>query len=237
MKIQKQLQEIIWNTAPFLVSVLEPVSRIYIGWKFDSMDTESVFTQIYKKNYWGGYSRSGPGSDLDQTRKIIKEIPRVLKHFGVKSILDVPCGDFNWQKHADFGFVDYVGADIVGHIVQRNNKMYSNSKRKFVKLDIRRDKLPCCDLILCRDLFQHLSFEDIWKAISNIKSSGCKYLLASSQINADKNSDITTGGWRRLNLLHPPFSFPSPILILDEGCPVKYHADKSLMLWKINDLK
>ncbi len=226
----------IGNNAHFLIPLFEPVSRIYIGWRYDSMDTESVFTQIYKKNYWGGYSRSGPGSDLDQTKKIIKVIPKILEKIGAKSILDIPCGDFNWQKYMNLDSIDYVGADIVPHMIETNNRLFSNTKRRFVKLDIRYDALPECDLLFCRDLFQHLSFEDILNAISNIKSSNCRYLLASSQVNTNKNSDVATGGWRKLNLLRPPFSFPQPILKINEGCPVKYHADKSLVLWKIKDL-
>lgn len=236
MKIQVKLQKMIGNNAPFLIPIFEPISRMYIGWRFYSMNAESIFTRIYKKNYWAGYSRSGPGSDLDQAQTIIKEIPRIVERIRAESILDMPCGDFNWQKYMNLDSFHYIGADIVPHLIQKNNRIFSRPKRQFVKLDIRHDVLPKCDLLLCRDLFQHLSFEDIWSAISNIKSSNCKYLLASSQINVNKNSDVATGGWRKINLLQPPFSFPKPILILNEGCPIKYHSDKSLLLWRTKDL-
>ncbi len=221
----------------FLIPVMEPISRFYIGWRYDSMDSESIFTQIYKKHYWGGNSRSGPGSDLDQTQKIIEVLPKILKQVKAKSLLDIPCGDFNWQRHMSLGSIDYVGADIVPQLIKTNSELFSNANRRFVKLDIRKDPLPKCDLLLCRDLFQHMSFENIRSAISNIKSCNCKYILVSSQTNTKKNTDITTGGWRKINLLLPPFSFPEPLEIFSEGCPIKHHSDKSLLLWKIKDLK
>lgn len=237
LPLAKTIQYIIANNAQFLIPIVEPVSRLYIGWKYHSMDAEAVFTQIYKKNYWGGESRSGPGSDLDQTKKVIKKIQEVLKVLKPRSILDIPCGDFNWQRYVNFGPAHYIGADIVPHIVENNNRLFANHNMHFEKLNIVKDTLPKCDLLLCRDLFQHLSLEDIEDAISNIKQSGCKFLLASSQTGANKNHNIPTGGWRKVNLLKPPFSFPKPLHIIEEECPIKHHADKKLLLWRIKDLE
>jgi hypothetical protein len=38
---------------------------------------------------------------------------------GVSSILDIPCGDFNWTQSVNFGSCRYFGADIVEDLVSR----------------------------------------------------------------------------------------------------------------------
>ena len=61
-----------------------------------------VFDKIYEKNTWGSEeSRSGPGSTEKQTRRIREALPTILNNFGIKSMLDLPCGDWNWMKDVD----------------------------------------------------------------------------------------------------------------------------------------
>jgi hypothetical protein len=36
--------------------------------------------------------------------------------------------------------------------------------------------------------------------------------------------------------LLPPFSFPKPIKVINEGCPERGYSDKSLGLWRIAEL-
>jgi len=201
------------------------------------MNTQDVFTKIYQTNYWNGNeSRSGPGSNLIQTKTIRTEISKLFKEFHITSLLDIPCGDFFWLKEVNLDFLEYTGADIVEEIITQNNLKYSKKNRKFVKLDLINDKLPKTDIILCRDVLQHFSFQNIEDSIKNIKKSGSKYLLATSIISKKKNQDIVTGNWRPLNLLVPPFNFPKPIFIINERCSEKNSTDKSLLLWKIIDL-
>jgi len=199
--------------------------------------SESIFTEVYKQHVWGnGPSLSGEGSDLEHTKTLRNELPNLLQEFKVESMLDIPCGDFYWLKEVNLDFLTYIGADIVEHIIQENNNKYAKKNRTFMKLDISNYNLPKVDLIFCRDLFQHLSFKDIFKSLDNIKKSGSQYFLTSSHLSIKSNKDSVTGGARSLNLLHPPFSFPEPIKILSENFTEKESEDKSLLLWKINDL-
>src|SRR5437764_15473788 len=110
--------------------------------RYRTMSAESVFTEIYRKNIWGGISRSGPGSDLLQTKEIRLEFPKLFREFQISSILDIPCGDFYWLKEINMDSLSYTGADIVDEIITANKKKYQKENRKFVKLDICNDKLP-----------------------------------------------------------------------------------------------
>jgi hypothetical protein len=54
-----------------------------------------------------------------------------------------------------------LGADIVKDLIDINKKKYENEKIKFMKLDIKYDKLPDSDLMICRDCLFHFSNKDI----------------------------------------------------------------------------
>lgn len=195
-------------------------------------EVEQVFTTVYNNNWWWtGETCSGCGSNLYQTQLIRQEIPRIVKKYTIKSILDIPCGDFHWMQYVNLD-IPYIGADIVKELVISNQKKYHDKQRKFMHLDVITDNLPYADLILCRDCFVHLSYAQIWQALRNMKRSGAKYLLATSYSETKANTDISAGSWRPLNLMVAPFNFSNPIYIFNEG----YERDKCLVMWKFEDL-
>ncbi len=77
-------------------------------------DPAEIFTAIYEKHYWeDDESRSGGGSNLYATEKIRKAIPGLFSKYGVRSVLDIPCGDFVWFKEMKLDLESYIGGDIV----------------------------------------------------------------------------------------------------------------------------
>ncbi|MEO6490246.1 MAG: hypothetical protein ABIO04_09925, partial [Ferruginibacter sp.] len=110
---------------------------------------------------------------------------------------------------------------------------------KFQVLDLIIDQLPQSDIIINRDCLVHLSFADIFSALKNIKSSGCKYLLTTTFTDHPKNTDIITGSWRTINLQQPPFNFPIPLLMINENCTESNgdYKDKSMGLWEISKIQ
>ena len=200
--------------------------------------SKEVFTKIYETNYWGGReSVSGIGSDTANTSFLVDELNILLKRYKIRSMLDIPCGDFNWMKRVKFdGY--YIGADIVEPLIERNNEFLAGASREFTVLDITKDKLPKVDLIFSRDCLVHLSNQKVKDALANIKESGSKYLLTTNYFWQERpfNHDIETGDWRRLNLHQDPFNLPFPRDILIEGYIWDDDRDKSLALWEIDDL-
>lgn len=208
--------------------------------KFKNMSTDQVFTEIYKNNFWeNDESISGHGSELRQTESLIEELQKLFHTLEIMSILDIPCGDFNWMQHVDFSKVHYTGADIVEDLIISNQKRFKDfTNVNFEVLNLLTDTLLNKDLIIVRDCFVHLSNQDIKIAIENIKSSNSKYLLTTSYSNCIKNRDIITGSWRPLNFQLAPFNFPSPELIIDEVVPADNLQDKgkTMALYKISQL-
>ncbi len=203
---------------------------------------EAKFTEIYHHKSWGPdqESRSGAGSSLKATERAREALPLLMASRGMKSLLDIPCGDFNWMRETRIGWVDYTGGDIVGELIDELQSRYGNERRRFLKLDLLSSELPQADLVLCRDCLQHLSHVDFQRAIANIVRSGAKWLLATTfpgRLPTD-NRPIETGQWWPHNLEAEPFNFPPPVELINEDCQewYPYFADKSLGLWIVADL-
>ena len=206
------------------------------------LDTKSLsdrFSQIYSRNIFGGKeSLSGEGSSLEQTAEIRRELPKLVSELGVRSILDAPCGDWNWLKSAPFEVEQYIGVDIVKELIEKNQHLFGNNSTSFTCLNLAEDLLPRADLIFCRDCLVHLSYNDIHKVLTNFKNSGSKYLLTTTFANRDQNSDLGDDIWRTLNLELPPFNFPKPLKLINEKCS-EYNnkfPDKALGLWLLESL-
>lgn len=133
---------------------------------------------------------SGPGSMVINTENLISKFPEIFKKLNIKTMVDIPCGDFNFMQYIIKDDIDYIGIDISKNAIQRCKK-YENSNIKFFQGDIiKNDIPPNKDLILCKDLTLHLSFEDIKTLLNNIVKSKCKYFACSRYNNGNiKNKD------------------------------------------------
>lgn len=201
--------------------------------------SKELFTNYYKNNSWNGKeSLSGPGSDYEQTKFLIPELEILLNSLNISSMLDVPCGDFNWMKKVNLNGIKYHGGDIVEDVIKRNVKKYSSANIKFSVIDIVNDKLPKSDLIMVRDCLVHLNTNDVFKAINNIKDSESKYLLTTNFTwkHIKNNIEIKTGEWRRINFQEDPYNFNTPKQMIVEGNIQSNDRDKTMSLWLIKDI-
>jgi hypothetical protein len=205
--------------------------------EFNGLDLAARFALIHRTNLWGANaSLSGVGSELAATTRLRHELPVLLRSLGVRTLLDLPCGDFGWMAHTALGDIRYLGADIVPEIVAANTAAHGRSGQvDFVTRDLVSDPLPTADLILCRDCLVHLSFDHIGRALANMQRSGARWLLTTTFLELTDNRDIDDGDWRPLNFMRPPFHFPPPEAVLIEGCTEADgdYADKALALWQL----
>jgi SAM-dependent methyltransferase len=200
--------------------------------------TEAVFTEIYRRNTWGDReSLSGPGSSVMRTRYLRPRLIALIAELDVRSVLDAGCGDFNWLRLAELPGVVYTGVDIVEALVAQNIERHSSPNRAFLKADLLSDPLPQADLIFCRDCLVHFSFEDIRRALANLKKCGATWLLATTFTALERNEDIETGGWRPLHLQLAPLGFPAPVRAIEDGPrPDGSYPDKILALYRMSEI-
>lgn len=199
-----------------------------------------IFTRIHDTNYWNSAeSVSGTGSEVGQTEALIAGLPDLFRELKVNSLLDIPCGDFNWMKEVPLGGIRYIGGDIVEKLVLTNRERFAaRQELEFRVMDLLRDPLPACDLVLVRDCLVHLSLSDIACALERLKASGSRYLLTTTFTRHQENRDIRTGDWRPINLQAPPFNLPAPLWSIDERCleAEGRYGDKVMALWDLRAL-
>lgn len=199
-------------------------------------DPKKIFTYYYNQNYWGSKeSLSGPGSTLETTANIRAELPKLFERFQIKSILDAPCGDYNWfrlvHRSSD---IQYFGGDIVDPMIAANQKKFGNTNTNFAVIDIIGDDLPKTDLWLCRECLFHFSEKDVLATLQNFLRSDIRYLLTTTHIDNSINANIATGSFHLINLEKPPYNFGRAILYIDdyiEGSPIR-----RLALWDRKEL-
>lgn len=176
---------------------------------------KETFQDIYKNDTWG-YVRyetapsdfySGPGSYADGlVNPYVSMIKEFVSEKGIKTIVDLGCGDFNVGSKIAPLVDEYIGCDVVPELIERNIKKYSNDRCKFVCLDIVDDDLPIADLCLIREVFQHLNNKEIMQVLPKLHQY--KYVLITETIISSEegvNKDITHGRYRGVSLEKAPF--------------------------------
>lgn len=207
---------------------------------------KEVFTSIYRANIWGcDETRSGIFATQPLTQVVRNLLPHVFDALNIRTLLDAGCGDCNWMRFLPFDrFEKYTGIDLVEELISTVSTRYPGSNREFQCKDFTKDTLPKADAVLCRDCFAYLCLDDIKQAIKKFKASGATYLIATTYSHTASNTDFIIGDhlslkrYHPINLEKPPFSFPKPLLTIDEqsldGMPVEHK--RYLALWKLEDL-
>jgi SAM-dependent methyltransferase len=231
------MKEFLKKLFPSIVQLRNRIYNSIAHYRFKGKPVDEVFLKIYQENHWRDpESLSGTGSNERSTAEVIRIVNQVLGKYNIKTILDIPCGDFNWMKKVKLAGIDYIGGDIIDSLIERNDKNFSNASVSFRKINLLESTLPSVDLIFIRDCLVHFSYTDIHKALVNIRKSGCTYLLTTT-FPDHKNYNIVTGDWRPINLELSPFNLPAPLAVFKEHCQEdKRYEDKSLALWRISDL-
>ena len=205
----------------------------------NNSNNQTIFSKIYEDHYWKSKeSVSGSGSDLNALRKYNKNLYKFIDNFKIKSLFDVPCGDFLFMsKFLQDKNISYIGGDIVESLINNNKKKFP--KYKFIKFDILNDKInDFYDVLHVKDCLFHFSFEDINKTLDNIIQFNTKYTLITSHKSLIlKNVDIKTGKFRYLDLEKKPFNFPKPLVELKDYNFNIGNFPRYVGVWKTEDLK
>ncbi|NOY74297.1 MAG: class I SAM-dependent methyltransferase [Kiritimatiellaeota bacterium] len=198
------------------------------------LSRRSVFRDIHRRGVWrNDETLSGDGSTMPCTERVRLVLPGILEKHSIRSMLDIPCGDFHWMGTLNLDLETFIAADIVPKIVKENKRQYPEID--FRVLDICSDSLPKVDLVFCRDCLVHLSLKDAAAAIENIRNSGVAFLMATTFPETWGNRGTIQGAWRPLNLEKNPFNLTAPIEIVNENFTLRggRYQDKSMGLWRL----
>ena len=181
------------------------------------MSLNSVFEQGWE----GQDTTCGWGSQLEHTENIRYALPDFVRNLDIKTINDAGCGDFWWMRKVTLGNIDYMGYDIYDRRKGHNFP--------FTQLDIVKQNMRTCDLILCRDVFIHLPNDMVIEALARFSSVG-RYLLSTTFNNVSNENRMELPQLKhcKINLRTKPFNLGEGIGCVSEDSPNKY-----MVLWDL----
>jgi SAM-dependent methyltransferase len=197
--------------------------------KFEALHRRRTFQAIYKNNHWGSdeaasfYSGAGSRGEVvdiyvERMSFIIRQHQRELRR-SVR-VLDLGCGDFTVGRQLTERIpeMSYIGCDIVPELIQHHAETEANSRISFRRLDIVTDDLPNADVVLARQVLQHLPNADVECILRKLGKYHAAYITegqpatAEGPFNPDKpigsgmRFNWQTGHGRGLEFDKPPFN-------------------------------
>lgn len=180
---------------------------------------DSIFSRIYKEKVWGqgedGEGSSGPGSVFENAKEYISFLKGFLSSRSCTSVVDIGCGDWGLSKHINWDGIHYYGYDVVESVINKNTSKYGSKNIEFFCEDGIYSDTPPADLLICKDVLEHLPNDMILDFIDKLDSY--KYCLITNDIDSSDtnpiNQDCKVGGSRPLNLMLEPFNLKAtPVL-------------------------
>lgn len=228
--------------------LLLPVSALQSTQNTTGATRKLRFEEVYGRNLWNSReSRSGIGSERRNALADMRFIlSLVRKRFGRDqqranvTIVDVPCGDMNWmpelldQLEKEFA-ITYYGYDIVPQAIRSHRSRFgSHLNWHFSLIDVVGSPPIRGDVLISRDLVNHLPRADIQRVLSNIKATRSPTLVISNNRGARVNEELREagGGSRMINIERPPFNWKRAIA----GNGHLWLWDDSAHRWPARDL-
>jgi 2-polyprenyl-3-methyl-5-hydroxy-6-metoxy-1,4-benzoquinol methylase len=181
----------------FLASILPTSIRrarrdflIRRRWKsLEKLPPRELFRVIYADGIWGSSGDpneqffSGTGSHdtsfvetyYAAVEKFVRRFPQML------TVADLGCGDFAIGSRLRPLFSKYTACDVVEPLIERNRQRFASLDVDFRVVDLTTDPLPPADVVIIRQVLQHLSNAQIQAAIAKIPHA-YRYLILSEHL-------------------------------------------------------
>lgn len=181
-------------------------------------NAELVFSNIYANATWGrneeGLGFSGDGSTVQNAAYYMNFLQNFIKANGIRSVVDVGCGDWSFSQHMNWNGIRYFGYDAAAQVIERNQSKFATPTITFVQGDASRLDLPKADLLICKDVLQHLPNEEIALFLTQLHKF--KHCLITNDVDLTLSSDnrqISMGDYRTIDLTKPPFNIPGTKIV------------------------
>ncbi|WP_026606063.1 class I SAM-dependent methyltransferase [Methylocapsa acidiphila] len=226
--------------------ISKPIGRmrmLYRERRLQRLSLPDAFNEIYKKGMWRqGTSLSGLGSEGLFAERYLRFVQDYIKRHGVETIVDAGCGDFYVGSKLCDNVKKCVALDASSYIIEINAKRYRDIPQvSFHVADLTAAALPSGDLILIRQVLQHLTNEQIERVLTNLEAGAWRYALITEEVSDPQrkpaNLDLPTHTIRtRANLGsgvyvdRPPFNRSATrVAVIDDASPGKQASSRLLI--------
>lgn len=194
-----------------------------------------VFDEIYAADHWE--AGSGLGSLPGVTTAYRDFIQNFLRERSVRSVVDLGCGDWQFSRLVDWSGVDYVGVDVVESVIEQNRREYGSDTVRFQHGNASMSGLPEADLLITKDVLQHLPNEAIDNFVENVLPN-YKMVLVTNCVRPiwRINYPIEAGGFRPVDLSKKPYGLKTQRMLsfhgpwhVRKGRPVRWRKHTHLI--------
>lgn len=205
------MKNISWFSRCNKTAVLVLGGALFLSQAWADKTAQEIFSEVYKNKKFGtnteGEGHSGGGSTLANTVAYRQFLQSFLKAYDIRSVVDLGCGDWEFSKTIDWNGIDYYGYDVVDFLIENNRAKYQASNIHFIYSDGIATELLPADLLICKDVLQHLPNGDIMAFIEQLPLF--KYCLITNDVDplsgTSDNEEICRGGFHPVDLTRPPF--------------------------------
>jgi SAM-dependent methyltransferase len=174
-------------------------------------DLRKRFSAIYEQNEWG--AQSGVGSLPINTLEYSVFVQQFIHRNDIRTVVDFGCGSWQFSRFIDWSNVNYLGIDVVPALIERHKQVFARENIDFLTFETI-DVVPTADLLLCKDVLQHLPNQTVQEYLQHFRHK-FKFMLITNDDAPPgySNQDIEAGGWRTLRLDHEPFREHAAIVL------------------------
>lgn len=193
--------------------------------------TEEVFAEIYRDNTWGGEKgsfHSGAGTSNPNTHIYIEQLVKFISENNIRSVLEIGCGDFTiMQQVLSQVQVAYTGGDVVEALIQHHQATHQDAQTHFIQLNAIKDSLPAADLVIIRQVLQHLSNEQILQILPKLNNFRYALITEHVPVTADLeyNLDKISGPHIRMRINSGVFIDKPPFNVQHVQTLFEYRED------------
>ena len=180
----------------------------------DTPHLRDVFERAYGDGRWGVGFGSGHGSRPGATREYRAFLEDFLRANRVRRVLDYGCGDWQLARLIDWQGASYVGVDVVPALIDRNRREFAKPGVEFIVAPDDPAELPDADLLLCKDVLQHLPVADIDEILRLVVPRFPMALIINDAPTTpvNLNIEIRAGEWRPVDVRDPPFGASAVVI-------------------------
>jgi hypothetical protein len=228
---------------PSLVRLAGGIRALHRQRYISRLSMAEAFDEVYRRRMWKqSASLSGPGSSGVWATEFERIVARLVRDKSIRSVGDFGCGDFVAGAALSTLVPSIVAMDVSNFIIEQNKRVYSSLENvTFMWGDVTESTLPTVDLVVLRQVLQHLTNTQIAKALGNIERSGAEYVLIAEHVMRPEkmvapNLDISThsvltrvGMGSGVIITDPPFSRPAQLVQLIEPDPSTLAEEGSVL--------
>lgn len=154
---------------------------------------------------WGGHS--GGGSHSYFTIPYRGFVSGFIRMNNISSVVDIGCGDWQFSKFMDFGGASYTGLDVVPALIDSNSARFGGPQCQFALMPTDLSDTPSGDLLLMKDVLQHLPDREIRRFVTDVfpRFRYCLITNSYQKLDTGQNHEIRVGNFRCLDLTAAPY--------------------------------